>query len=217
MMSRTAYSEPVAAGKRDLIVAAARSLFIEMGFGAASMDEVARRAGVAKQTVYNHFGSKSALFQAIVEQICDDLMSTVNVAASTESDPARALSRLAQRFVRIMVDPVSIGLFRLLAAEAHRFPELAETVFEAGPDRVVNDLARYLGDQHRAGYLHVVDAKLSAELFIGALRGNIEVKAVFSGPERLAAIGNDTALLDRYSGHCVAAFLRAHAPVRVAR
>jgi TetR/AcrR family transcriptional repressor of mexJK operon len=203
--------------KRQAIMAAATELFIELGYAAASMEEVARRAGVAKQTLYNYFGSKRALFQAIVEQICDDLMNAVNLDASHDTAPAAVLADFAQRFVRLMVAPTSIGLFRLLAADAHRFPDLAETVFRSGPDRVVADLARYLEAQHRAGRLHVEDAKLSAESFIGSLRGNLEIKALFSSQHSLAAMNADTARLDGYSRHCLETFLAAHRADQPAR
>jgi TetR/AcrR family transcriptional repressor of mexJK operon len=201
----------IAPSKRDAIIGAAMTLFVEAGYAAASMEEIARRAGVAKQTLYNHFGSKHVLFQAIVEQICDGLMDTVNLDAPLDSDPATALTDFARRFVRLMVDPTSIGLFRLLAAEAHRFPDLSETVFGSGPDRVVADLARYLEAQQRAGRLKVASASLSAESFMGSLRGNLEIKALFSSPKQLAAINADQALLDKYSRHCVENFLAAHA------
>ncbi|MGE0153566.1 MAG: TetR/AcrR family transcriptional regulator [Reyranellaceae bacterium] len=197
--------------KRQAIMAAATELFIELGYASASMEEVARRAGVAKQTLYNHFGSKSTLFQAIVEQICDDLMATVNVDTSPESAPAAVLGDFARRFVTLMVAPTSIGLFRLLAADAHRFPDLAEAVFRSGPDRVVADLARYLEAQHRSGRLAVEDAKLSAESFIGSLRGNLEIKALFSAQRSLSALNADKARLERYSRHCIDRFLAAHA------
>ncbi len=199
------------AGKRRAVLDAAMMLFVEQGYAFASMEEVARRAGVAKQTVYNHFGSKKALFEAIVEQICDELMATVNLDPSHEAPPAVVLEDFACRFVRLMVEPVSIGLFRLLAAEAHRFPELSEAVFRSGPDRVLANLARYLQAQHQAGRLEVSDPALSAEMLMGSLRGNLELKALFSGADKLTAINGDADRLDRYARHCVQMFLTAHA------
>lgn len=199
------------ASKRQAIMVAATELFIELGYASASMEEVARRANVAKQTLYNYFGSKRALFQAIVEQICDELMSTVNLDAPHEAQPARVLGDFARSFVQLMVRPTSIGLLRLLAADAHRFPDLAEAVFRSGPDRVVSDLARYLDAQSHAGRLKIADARLSAESFMGSLRGNLEVKALFSGQRGLEELNADSARLERYSAHCVEIFLAAHA------
>lgn len=198
--------------KRQAIMAAATELFIELGYASAAMEEVARRARVAKQTLYNYFGNKRALFQAIVEQICDELMTTVDVDASLEAGPTKALNDFARSFVVLMVTPTSIGLFRLLAADAHRFPDLAEMVFRTGPDRVVSDLARYLEAQHRAGRLKIVNARLSAESLMGSLRGNLEIKALFSGQKSLDELNADKDRLENYSRHCVEIFLRAHAP-----
>lgn len=198
--------------KRQAIMVAATELFIELGYASAAMEEVARRAGVAKQTLYNYFGNKRALFQAIVEQICDELMTTVNVDGSLDADPAKVLGDFARNFVALMVTPTSIGLFRLLAADAHRFPDLAETVFRSGPDRVVSDLARYLEGQSRAGRLKVASPRLSAESFMGSLRGNLEIKALFSGQIGLEGLNADRARLESYSAHCVQLFLAAHTP-----
>ena len=53
--------------KRQVIVRAATQVFLESGYGTASMDTIAAVAGVSKQTVYSHFGAKDALFEAIIE------------------------------------------------------------------------------------------------------------------------------------------------------
>lgn len=184
---------------------AARRIFLARGYGAASMEEVARDAGVAKQTVYKHFGSKAGLFREIVEGIAGDLLTPIAVPEIREADPAVALGLLARRFVTLVVDPVSVGLFRLLVAEASRFPELAEPIFHVGPDRLVRELAALLERMNAAGRLAVDDPRMAAEQFFGALRGNIQLKAAFTAknldPEPFLA----------YADSAVAAFLRAHA------
>ncbi len=184
---------------------AARHIFLERGYAAAAMDDVAREAGVAKQTVYKHFGSKAALFREIVEGISVDLLSPVAVPVARGTDPAAALGALARRFVTLVVDPVSVGLFRLLVAEASRFPELAEPIFHAGPDRLVRELSAFLQRAHDAGHLSVENPRMAAEQFFGALRGNIQLQAAFApgalAPEPYLAYADST----------VAAFLRAHA------
>ncbi len=169
------------------------------------MEEVAREAGVAKQTVYKHFGSKAALFREIVEGIAGDLLTPVSVPALRETDPGPALSALARRFVTLVVDPVSVRLYRLLVAEASRFPELAEPIFHAGPDRLVRELSAFLDRAAAAGRLAVGDSRMAAEQFFGALRGNIQLRAAFSADD-LAA---EPYLA--YADSVVAAFLRAHA------
>lgn len=191
--------------KHDAIVMAARRIFLARGYGPASMEDVAREAGVAKQTVYKHFGSKSGLFREIVEGIANDVLSPMAVPEVRETDPAEALGLLARRFVTLVVDPVSVGLFRLLVAEASRFPEMAEPIFHAGPDRLVRQLAAFLERATAAGRLRVENPRMAAEQFFGALRGNIQLKAAFA-PEVLSA---EPFLA--YADSAVAAFLRAHA------
>jgi len=200
-------AEAPSTAKHVAIVMAARRIFVERGYGAASMDDVARAAGVAKQTVYKHFGSKAALFRAIVEGIAVDLLSPVAVpgAGTRETDPAAALGALGRRFVTLVVDPASVGLFRLLVAEASRFPELAEPIYHAGPDRLVRELSAFLERATEAGWLAVENPRMAAEQFFGALRGNIQLRAAFAAnpiaPEPYLA----------YADSAVAAFLRAHA------
>ena len=56
--------------KRKLIIAAATDLFSELGFAQTSMDKIAKKAGVSKQTVYSHFGSKDELFGGAISRKC---------------------------------------------------------------------------------------------------------------------------------------------------
>lgn len=127
-------SGPRAELKRQAIVRAARALFLREGFG-VGMDAIAASAGVSKVTVYNHFGSKEALFTAVITSALDEpLTQPVDPASSalleklTEAKDLRtAFIDAARAWVRAVRGNDEVTALRnLVAAEQHRFPELRD-------------------------------------------------------------------------------------------
>lgn len=194
------------ARKHVAILAAARTVFLEVGYGAAGMDEIARLARVAKQTIYNHFGGKDALFGEIITQLCDDLLRPLSRPELRARAPEAALTALAREVMTLMLEPSSLALHRLLVAEAPRFPELGRAAWRAGGERPVAALAGYLEEQTRQGVLAVADVTLAAEQFFGMLVGHIQVRALLGieaePPEAARAAAIDEAVrtfLARYA------------------
>ncbi|MFD9716722.1 TetR/AcrR family transcriptional regulator [Streptomyces sp. NPDC059076] len=153
---RPAPSGPRAERKREAIVKAARDLFLREGFG-VGMDAIAAEAGVSKVTVYNHFGSKEALFTAVVAGALDE---------PVQQDSAAPLARLADAedlrpaFVdaarswigAVRNDHEFAALRALVAAELHRFPELGRAWHRdtpSGHHPVVANTLRALAEQGR--------------------------------------------------------------------
>lgn len=134
---RTAPSGPRAARKRQAILAAARTLFLRDGFD-ASVDQIAAEAGVSKVTVYNHFGTKQALFVEIVKAgldapLGDTLLGAVD-RLGDGGDLRSAMTEAARAWVReIRSDPDVLALRTLMAREAHRVPELEQAWRRGGP------------------------------------------------------------------------------------
>ncbi|MET9391243.1 TetR/AcrR family transcriptional regulator [Streptomyces sp. NPDC006624] len=129
---------PRAERKRQAIVRAARELFLREGFG-VGMDAIAAEAGVSKVTVYNHFGSKEALFTAVItgaldEPLTGDASDALERLAEAE-DLRPALLDAARTWVRsVRTDDKVAALRNLVAAEAHRFPELGRAWQHHGPE-----------------------------------------------------------------------------------
>jgi TetR/AcrR family transcriptional regulator, mexJK operon transcriptional repressor len=129
-------SGPRAEAKRRAIVGAARTLFLRDGFG-VGMDAIAAAAGVSKVTVYNHFGSKEALFTAVVAGALDEPVATdsaVSLHRLADADDLRAaFLDSARAWVRAVREDEEVAALRaLIAAEAHRFPGLASAWHEGG-------------------------------------------------------------------------------------
>jgi TetR/AcrR family transcriptional repressor of mexJK operon len=193
--------------KRRAIVAAATGVFLDQGFGAASMDAIAEKAGVSKQTVYSHFGSKEALFEAIIEDKCNEVLSGLSTPSpAVAGNPEQMLRDMAESFLATVLAAPSMALFRVVIAECGRFPELAEVFYRAGPAVAIDNLADILGELDRTGALRVADPASSAALFYAMLRGDLYIR-------RLLGLAPDptNAERDAVVAQAVAAFLAAHA------
>jgi TetR/AcrR family transcriptional regulator, mexJK operon transcriptional repressor len=198
---------PAAAGsaKQGAILEAAAEVFLEQGFGNASMDEIARRAGVSKATVYSHFENKPALFGAIVQHRCQHTLSAMLTELS-DRPVAETLASIGRQFLNALAMPGSLSLYRVVLAEAPRFPELGRIFYEAGPDRCASTLAAYLADLDKRGVLAVADPRSAAEQFLGAVLGHIHVRMLLG----VMAEAPAPAERERFVKAAVSTFLDGH-------
>lgn len=138
--------------RRQAILDIARDIFMQEGFAAASMSSIAARVGGSKATLYNYFSSKEELFTAMVQDQCDRNHAILFDFDAGDGDFIEALRRLGERFVRLMLSDEILAMHRLVIAEAGRFPELGQTLYEAGPKRGHARLSAFLHDHmHRNG------------------------------------------------------------------
>lgn len=174
--SAAAATEVAHLPKRDAILQAGARVFMEQGFEKASMDEVARIAGVSKATIYSHFDGKQDLFGAIITGRCQAMIPVIEAAALGEQPPAEALRRIGRQFLDLLMSKGPLSLYRVVLSEAGRFPALGRTFYQSGPDKVAAALADYLTRQHQAGVLIAPDPRVSAEQFFGMVLGQIHVR-----------------------------------------
>lgn len=161
--------------KRAAIVSAAARVFLSSGYGVARMDEIAREAGVSKQTVYSHFGSKDALFEEIIKSKCAELVGGDDDWPLEAEDPEIVLQSIAKRYQQIVLSDNSIALFRVIVTECTRFPELAARFHRAGPTAAADRLATYLIEKG----LCPDDGKAAieaAEAFYAMLRDDLYIR-----------------------------------------
>ena len=125
------------AERRDAILAAALAEFSARGFAATRLDDVAKRAGVAKGTIYLYFRDKESLFQELVRAMLSPLVAKLEAAPMTDL-PARAIAEaIADLFVREIFGTCRQDVIRLIIAEGARFPKLAEFYYHEVIERVV--------------------------------------------------------------------------------
>jgi AcrR family transcriptional regulator len=153
--------------KRRQILDGARRTFLAQGFDAASMNEIARAAGVSKGTLYVYFKSKEELFEAIVEAQCREQGEQI-FTLDSETDIESELKRLGREFSRFMVRPGGVSELRTVIAIADRMPELGTKFYLAGPALGTRRLREYLEERVAAGVLVPHDCEVAAAQLIDA-------------------------------------------------
>src|SRR5579859_2837038 len=98
----------------DRILDVATELFLAEGYGATSIESVARRAGIAKRTFYARFTDKAALFAAVVHRIVERLRPPADVPLFEGDDCEAVLRRLARLMLRAALMPEALALSRLI-------------------------------------------------------------------------------------------------------
>lgn len=176
-------ADPVHAGCGDRILDAALGVFCEFGYG-ASIDAVASRANVARQTIYNHFGSKEALFGAALEKAIAEFFSTVKTA---DGDLRERLNRFGLELRARALSPESIKLQRVLIAEAPRFPELADGFFRHCFLGSYAQMSTVFEKAIAEGHLRHDDPVEMARLFMDMLVGPDRWRMLYGGPAPQAA------------------------------
>ncbi|WP_073449909.1 TetR/AcrR family transcriptional regulator [Streptomyces yunnanensis] len=168
--------------KRHAILDAAFVVFAREGYGKASVDAIADEAGVAKPTLYNHFGGKEDLFReamaAAAEQATAKSLAVVAGLASDVEDLSGVLADVGYRLLLCHSSDEAWALRRLLYAEISRFPELFDTVWGHGPNQLSEALADRLARLALAGRLRLTDPVRAAEQFVALLTGPLEGRTV---------------------------------------
>jgi len=188
------------------ILAGAREIFFQHGFGAATTDMVQQAAGVSKSTVYSYFPSKDALFVAVVRAECGKLVEGVHRERIKAQTPRETLLHMGMRLFETILDPPVLSLLRIVIAEAPRFPDLGRTVREAGALPMLRELADYLGEATRRGDLQVDEPGSAARHFVGMALHDIHMECLL-GMRPVPDEGESQAIVER----AVEAFLRAYA------
>ncbi len=164
------YHQRVAAEKRAAILAASGRLFADCGYDRTSLSQIAAAAGVSTATLFKQFPNKTALFEAVV---VDFWTSHTIDAVSPPEAPEEGLRVLGTRYARLLSRDGMTGLFRIVIAEAPRFPELARIQFDLGKAPFFDEVRAYFQSAGAAGRLDVEDAGLAATQFLGMISNYI--------------------------------------------
>jgi TetR/AcrR family transcriptional repressor of mexJK operon len=175
--------------KRRAILKEAEALFLERGFDGVSMEEVAARAEVSKQTIYKQFESKAALFVAVVQVMTSQGSDRVQAEMrnpESEAEVSGALMGHGERLLKIALAPKLLRLRRLVISETDRFPELGRALYEGGPGRAIAGLAAALHRWTDRGLLVLDDPMVAATQFNWLVMGDPINRAMFFGAVNLS-------------------------------
>jgi len=164
--------------KRRQIVEGARQVFLSAGFDGASMNDVARTAGVSKGTLYAYFDSKDELFEAIIrgefaqsaERLC---------TFRREGDAREMLKDFGVRLISRMAEPGTRALARVVLAATEKFPHVGRAFYEAGPLYGATRLAAELENLEKSGALKVPDPERAAWQFVDLCQSYVYKRLLF--------------------------------------
>ncbi len=169
--------EPELHDCRARLIQAASEVFVEEGYR-ASVERVAARAGVARQTLYNHFPCKADLFGEVVRQATAALLITLDANQQTLRE---RLLRFGALYREKLLSAEGLGFFRTLAAETMRFPELAASFYRSGPAQTAARLSAVLKEAMAKGELRSASPEFAANLLLSMLVGADRSHYLFSG------------------------------------
>jgi AcrR family transcriptional regulator len=162
----------VETGSSAAIIAAARKLFLRRGYDGVNLEAIAKKASVSRQTLYNNFGSKEALFKAVL----NDHWSSLSGRAKSEGDyfsGGKGADELLRKFAQEMLDFIEsvdqVDFTRLVIAESRRSPWIAREFYNVGKGPLVNAFARALKIATENNQLACDNALLAAHQFFGLI------------------------------------------------
>jgi AcrR family transcriptional regulator len=163
------------------IVAAALEVFVEHGFAAAKLSDVARRAGVTKGTVYLYFDSKEALFKAVVRETIVPVIAKGEALARSFTGSARELvEQLVREYWRLVGETSLAGIPKLMMAEAATFPELTRFYYDEVVTRGHRLMAGVIERGIKHGEFRPVDVKIAAKLAMSPLMHAVVARRAFA-------------------------------------
>lgn len=164
--------------KADSILSAARHLFLKNGYVETTMDAVAARAGMTKQTVYSYYRNKETLFTEIITEFCNRTP-TARGKPLPENAPFDALlEAVGLRILDLITSEEVLATTRLVISEADRHPKLAKMYYESGTQRLVQMLAEFLDSQNRLKKTNIPNMMSAASYFLAMLKGQYYLRMI---------------------------------------
>jgi TetR/AcrR family transcriptional repressor of mexJK operon len=191
--------------KVQQILEAAARLFLAQGYGATSMDAIAREAGVSKATLYAHYKGKDELFAEMIAIRAAECSAASTGLGLEGKDIREQLLRIADDHVALLLSREALGIYRVVLAEVARFPEIGRAFYESGVRLRHGQLVDYFTRADAAGMLRIDQPRRAAGEFFGMVGGHLQMHALlglgveFSPDDRAAIVA-----------HAVDTFLRAY-------
>ncbi|BAI75511.1 hypothetical protein AZL_c02180 (plasmid) [Azospirillum sp. B510] len=157
--------------KAEQIITAAREVFLELGYAAASMDQVAQQARVSKTTLYTRFPSKEELYTAVISAECER-RGLHFPPEMFDGVPLRdVLIQVGRRIVDLLWSEAAIRVHQSVVGEATRMPVAARLYYQAGPELGISSIVALFTRLADQGVIATDDPAFVAKQFLAALEG----------------------------------------------
>ena len=200
---------PDSGAKRRQVMDGARAVFTKLGFDGASMNDIARAAGVSKGTLYAYFESKDRLFESMIRE--DRAVQAERLLDfSHDGDDVEALlKRFGHRMIDMMLRPETLPQTRMVLSACAKFPNLGRAFYEAGPCYGADRFAEVLRSFVAKGALQIDDCREAAGHFLDMVHGAAIKPVMFCAMDGVSPRQANKAV-----DGAVRVFLAAYAPRR---
>lgn len=206
----TAIPQAIRRGRKfDQVLEGARAIFMRDGFERASVDDIAREAGVSKATLYAYFPDKGLLFMEVAKGECRRQADDGTAALDLDRPPAEVLTEVAHRLIRFVRSEFGQWIFRICVTESDRFPAVARDFYQSGPGLVRDRIADYLRCAVARGELAIADTDFAADQFLALCKCGLHDRLAFG-----QSCDCPPAESDRLAHEAVAMFMARYAPAR---
>ncbi len=166
--------------KFEQVLQGAREVFLAEGFEGASVDIIAKKAGVSKATLYSYFPDKKLLFLEVAKSECSRQANMAQSRIDMTGPPEDVLYEAASQMVRFFLSDFGRAMYRTCVAEAARFPEIGREFYASGPEVAQKILTAFLRDSVARGYLVIPEEDLSfaADQFRELCKASLHVQMV---------------------------------------
>lgn len=165
--------------KYDQVLDGARKVFMTDGFEGASVDDIARMAGVSKATLYSYFPDKRLLFTEVATTACRRQAESAIANLDMTCPPRAALGLAGRHLTGFLLSDIGQRIFRICMSEAERFPELGREFFKSGPALVRETLVEYFQGAIARGELKIDDLELAADQFAELCKADLWPSVMF--------------------------------------
>lgn len=166
--------------KFDQVLEGARAVFLADGYEGASVDDIAKAAGVSKATLYSYFPDKSLLFVEVATTECLRQSREIVDRIDMDRSPREVLGDGGRQFLRFVTSDFGLQMFRICVAEKERFPEIGREFFRSGPQNMQKVLLGYFERATARGELSIEDPYLAAFQFGELCKAEVWMKKTFN-------------------------------------
>lgn len=186
METETEQQARIPEARRAALLDAAAEVFFRIGFAKARIDDVIAIAGGSKRNIYDGFGGKEGLFEALLDRHIKTIVATIEASTGEGTRIEDRLTSFGERIAEVLFSPAMLGVSRAMIADGAQVQSSAARFFDEAPRRAVQRLAGILTVARNNGELDMADAAAAADQFLSLLRGSIHMELLYGLREPLS-------------------------------
>lgn len=194
----------------ELILAAAKDLFLQHGYDKTSLEMIISVAGGSRRSIYDEFGNKQGLLMAVIHQQVSIQTDTIASIKTTNLTPRDALKEMCFRFTKSLVSEYTVSLFRLAVQVIPKVPEIGALIYERGPLKGLQPLTDYLMQLDKEGILVIDDSCYATSMLMDMVKGRLHLKALLLPNQQISETE-----IQQHIDKAVDLFFKAYQPGQV--